>query len=159
MTKTAKVDLHPVWFFRKQTQAGDTRLPIRKKAELETGSQLQQKGRRDSAVLSLSALSAPQCRPQQVGLSQSPEGLFSGRTDAAQRPSWPPAHKPGTDRQAGPGRGRGRGRGRLVKKHALESWRNPSLPSQIEISPTPENWLPAPRGSRSTLRRRSHSPS
>lgn len=117
-----------------------------------------QKGRQDSAVLSLSALSALQRRPQQVGLCRSPEGLFSGRTDAAQRPSWPPAHNPGTDRQAGAGVG-GKGRGCLAKEHALERWRNPSLPFQIEISPTPKNWLPGPRGSRFTLRRRSHSPS
>ena len=122
---------------------------------METGSQLQQKGRQDSAVLSLSALSAPQRRPQQVGLCRSPEGLFSGRTDAAQRPSWPPAHNPRTDRQAGAGVG-GKGRGRLAKEHALERWRNPSLPSQIEISPTPKNWLPGPRGSRFTSPHTAH---
>lgn len=103
----------------KQTQAGDTRLPIRKKAELETGSQLQQKGRRDSAVLSLSALSAPQRRPQQVGLSQSPGGTFLREDRRSPAAKLAPCAQT-RDGQTGGAGGRGRaGRGRLLKKHAL----------------------------------------
>ena len=34
-------------------------------------------------------------------------------------------------------------RGRLAMEHALERWRNPSLPSQIEISPTPGELAPS----------------
>lgn len=52
--------------FRKGTQAGDTRLPIRNKAELETGSHLQQKGRQDNDALCFHSVYQLYLRPNTV---------------------------------------------------------------------------------------------
>lgn len=92
--------------------------------------------------LRLSALSAPQHGPQQVGHSRSPEGLFFRRTDVAQRPGWPPCAQSRGQTRCGGWFARLR-RGRAVK---CSSTLPPTLLFQLKFSPTPENCLPAPNG-------------
>lgn len=91
--------------FRKGTQAGDTRLPIRNKAELETGSHLQQKGRQDNDALCFHSVYQLYLRPNTVpsrwdtvGAPRDfiPGGLLQPRGQAGS-----PAHNSKTDRQAG----------------------------------------------------------
>lgn len=52
--------------FIRETQAGDTRLPIQNKAELETGSHFQQKGRRDNVDLCFHSVYRLYRRPNTV---------------------------------------------------------------------------------------------
>lgn len=91
--------------FRKGTQAGDTRLPIRNKAELETGSHLQQKSRQDNDALCFHSVYRLYLRPNTVSSRWDtvgaprdfiPGGLLQPRGQAG-----PPAHNSKTDRQEG----------------------------------------------------------
>lgn len=89
--------------FIRKTQAGDTPPNSEQgrtgnRISLPTSNRKADKTTLSLLSLRLSALSASQHRPQQVGHSRSPRGLFSGETDTAQGPSCPPAaHNPKTD--------------------------------------------------------------
>lgn len=102
--------------------------------------------------LHLSALYLrPNTVPSRWDTVGAPRDFAPGGQAQARGQANPPAHNSETDWRGA--RAPGKGTCPEMLEHA-----SPSLPSQLDISPTPENCLPTPRESHSTLRQRSRSP-
>ena len=139
-----------------ETQAGDTRLPTRSKAELETGSHFQEKSRQNYVALCFHSVYRFYLRPNTVPSRWDTVGAQSdfslGGLTQPRGQAGPPAHNPETDRQA---RGAGASEGDMSCNARVLF---PLPPFPAKISPTPENCLPAPGGNHCTPRQRSRSP-